>query len=296
VRDNAHNTRGRARLLLGATLFAAPFLAGCTHWSYGSVRYQPVGMWNDARLKPMEGTKDAQFGSTARRIPAGTIARGQLMSDDPVHTGRTGGKLTTRAPIAITPGVLARGQERFNVYCSPCHSRTGNGEGMIVQRGFPHPPDYAIARLRKAPIGHFYDVITNGYGIMYSYAPSIPTHDRWAIAAYIRVLQASRPDTPPDAYKSERERARQMGIPDPTRPMNVPAEGGHGAEGSHDAAPAEHGAEPRGAAPEGQHTNVLPIPAAPGAPNGTPGAPGGHAAPAPAGAPAATTPHGGSGH
>src|SRR2546425_9364546 len=104
--------------------------------------------------------------------------------------------MVTTFPIPITQEVLERGQLRFNVYCVPCHSRLGDGQGMIVQRGFPHPPDYAIRRLRKAPVGHFFDVMTNGYGVMYSYASRVPPNDRWAIAAYIRVLQAKRPEVP----------------------------------------------------------------------------------------------------
>jgi hypothetical protein len=98
---------------------------------------------------------------------------------------------------------------------------------MIVKRGFPHPPDYAIARLRKAPIGHFYDVMTNGYGAMYSYADRVAQKDRWAIAAYIRVLQKSRPEVPEDTFLEQRRRARLTGIPDPNRPMRTdPEEGG----------------------------------------------------------------------
>jgi mono/diheme cytochrome c family protein len=117
---------------------------------------------------------------------------------------------------------LERGQLRFNVYCVPCHSRLGDGQGMIVQRGFPHPPDYAIRRLRKAPVGHFFDVMTNGYGVMYSYASRVPPNDRWAIAAYIRVLQAKRPEVPAEEFREERLRARQTGL------RQVPRGGGEG--------------------------------------------------------------------
>src|SRR5207245_7570051 len=108
--------------------------------------------------------------------------------------GRVGNQLVTKFPFPITEEVLKRGQERFNIYCSPCHSRMGNGEGMVVKRGFPHPPDYAIQRLRNSPVGHFYNVMTNGYGVMYSYASRVAPEDRWAIAEYIRVLQAARVD------------------------------------------------------------------------------------------------------
>ncbi len=92
----------------------------------------------------------------------------------------------------VTPALLQRGQQQFRIFCTPCHSELGDGNGMIVQRGFPHPPDYTEARLLAAPVQHFVDVITNGYGIMYSYADRVPVSDRWAIAAYIRALQVSR--------------------------------------------------------------------------------------------------------
>ncbi|MGH7029622.1 MAG: c-type cytochrome [Stellaceae bacterium] len=96
------------------------------------------------------------------------------------------------APVPpVTLALIERGQQRFNIYCAPCHSRTGDGHGMIVQRGFPAPPSYDIARLREAPVQHFYDVITHGYGVMYPYAERVAPVDRWAIVAYIRALQAS---------------------------------------------------------------------------------------------------------
>ncbi len=107
------------------------------------------------------------------------------------------------APVPpVTMALLERGQQRFDIYCAPCHSKVGDGHGMIVERGFPQPPSYYIARLRDAPNQHFYDVITNGYGAMYSYADRVAAEDRWAIIAYIRALQASASaqiaDVPPD--------------------------------------------------------------------------------------------------
>ncbi len=101
-------------------------------------------------------------------------------------------------PFPATKQVLERGQERYNIYCSPCHSQLGDGNGMIVQRGFKRPPSYHIDRLRKAPIGHFFNVMTNGYGAMADYSAQVPVNDRWAIAAYIRVLQLSQNATPAD--------------------------------------------------------------------------------------------------
>lgn len=105
----------------------------------------------------------------------------------------------------VTMALLQRGEQRFDIYCAPCHARSGNGDGMIVQRGFPHPPSYFIARLREAPNQHFYDVITHGYGAMFPYADRVPPADRWAIVAYIRALQASNDgqlaDVPVDQRK-----------------------------------------------------------------------------------------------
>jgi mono/diheme cytochrome c family protein len=128
----------------------------------------------------------------SRPLVANTVARGHLQEDEAFYTGKIGTNLLVSFPISITRDVLLRGQERFNIYCSPCHGRTGEGNGMIPQRGFPPPPSYHIDRLRQAPVGHFFDVITHGYGVMYSYETRVEPKDRWAIAAYIRVLQASR--------------------------------------------------------------------------------------------------------
>ncbi|HLI20209.1 MAG TPA: cytochrome c [Stellaceae bacterium] len=108
------------------------------------------------------------------------------------------------APPPVTLALLQRGQERFDIYCAPCHARTGNGDGMIVQRGFPAPPSYMSDRLLAAPSQHFYDVITNGYGAMFSYADRVAPADRWAIAAYIRALQASQHAAVKDLSAGER--------------------------------------------------------------------------------------------
>ncbi len=176
-------------------------------------------MWNESRLKPLEESPMPGEQSSSRPLPPGTLARGEVPANDPFNTGRSGNQLMTTPPMAVTPALLARGQDRFNIYCSPCHSRVGNGEGMIVARGFPHPPDYKIARLRGAPIGHFVDVMTHGYGVMYSYASRVPPEDRWAIASYIRVLQSvNRPVIPESRYQAQRVRARATGIG--TRPVS----------------------------------------------------------------------------
>jgi len=129
---------------------------------------------------------------SARPIIAGTVARGHLDADTYFYTGRIGSNHGDYMPFPVTAEVMARGQQRFNIYCSPCHSEVGDGNGMIVQRGFKRPPSYHIERLRQAPIGYFFDVMTNGYGAMSDYAEQVQPADRWAIAAYIRALQLSQ--------------------------------------------------------------------------------------------------------
>lgn len=121
-----------------------------------------------------------------------TVARGQLHLDEARYTGKVNAKDIDYFPIQITQADLQRGQERFNIYCSPCHGRLGNGHGMVVARGLRQPPNYTDDRLVKAPVGHFFDVMTNGYGAMYSYASRVAVDDRWRIAAYIRALQTSQ--------------------------------------------------------------------------------------------------------
>lgn len=134
----------------------------------------------------------------------GTIARGQLNEDSAYYEGKdASGSDITAFPLAVDKALLERGQQRFDIYCSPCHGRLGNGLGMVVQRGFKQPPSYHIDRLRNAPVGHFFDVITNGYGAMLNYSQQIQVRDRWAIVAYIRALQYSQNanvnDLPTDA-------------------------------------------------------------------------------------------------
>jgi len=155
-------------------------------------------MQDQPRYRAYQSSKFFRNGTSARHAPEGTVARGQLRSDELLYTGMTNNKPAAEFPFPVTRAVLDRGQERYNIYCSPCHGFTGDGNGMIVQRGFSRPPSYHIQRLREAPPGHFYDVISNGFGAMYSYASRVEPADRWAIAAYIRVLQAARPG-PPDA-------------------------------------------------------------------------------------------------
>jgi mono/diheme cytochrome c family protein len=145
--------------------------------------------------------REAQFfgdDRSARPLVAGVVARGQLRDDDLLYTGKMNGADTTQFPFTVDQNVMARGQERFNIYCSPCHGRTGQGDGMVVRRGYRRPPSFHDQRLRDAPIGHFFDVMTNGFGAMPDYAAQVKVADRWAIAAYIRALQLSENATTND--------------------------------------------------------------------------------------------------
>jgi cytochrome c553 len=173
-------------MVLGLLLFA-----GCEQKMADQPRYEPLAhstFFGDNRA--------------ARPLVEGTVARGQLRSDDLLYTGKDRGKPVDRFPFPVTLSVLARGQQRFNIFCSPCHDRVGTGQGMIVRRGYRAPPSLHTDRLRQAPAGHFFDVMTNGFGVMADYAQQIQPEDRWAIAAYIRALQLSQhaalADVPPD--------------------------------------------------------------------------------------------------
>jgi mono/diheme cytochrome c family protein len=131
-----------------------------------------------------------------------------------LHTGKPSGQLTTEHTFTVTPALLQRGHERFDIYCSVCHGRTGAGDGLIVQRGYRQPPTYHSDRLRGAPVGHYFDVMTSGFGAMPSYSLQVPVEDRWAIAAYIRALQLSQyaaGDQIPDDVKQQLDKnAPQM--------------------------------------------------------------------------------------
>src|SRR5215471_13346939 len=156
-------------------------LAGCRQDMHDQPRFKPLAMsdfYADLR--------------SARPPVEGAVARGQLHEDAYFYTGKIGNNPGDYLPFPATREVLERGQQRFNIYCAPCHSRLGDGNGMIVQRGFKQPPSYHIERLEKAPLGYFFDVMTNGFGAMPSYAAQIPERDRWAIVAYIRAFQLSQ--------------------------------------------------------------------------------------------------------
>jgi hypothetical protein len=169
------------RLAVCGIVLGLMLSAGCTQEMAEQPRYEP--------LEPSMFFAD---GRSARPLVEGTVARGYLRLDELLYTGKVDGELAEILPFPVTRDLLARGQERYNIYCTPCHAHVGNGQGMIVQRGLRPPPSFHIERLRQAPIGHFFDVITNGYGAMASYAVEVAPADRWAIAAYIRALQLSQ--------------------------------------------------------------------------------------------------------
>src|SRR5580698_153638 len=155
-------------------------------------------MHDQPRLKPLARSDFYSDLRSARPPVEGTVARGQLHEDSYFYTGKMGNAPGDYMPFAVNEKVLARGQERFNIYCSPCHSELGDGNGVIVQRGYRAPPSYHTERLRKAPLGYFFDVMTNGFGAMPDYASQISAQDRWNIVAYIRALQLSQNATAAD--------------------------------------------------------------------------------------------------
>jgi mono/diheme cytochrome c family protein len=182
-----------AKLAIAATL---GFLAAGCH----------TDMWVQPRTDTFRESDFFTDAMSARPLVPGTIPRGHARLDEPYYTGTENGKLLQGIPVEITKDLLDRGQERFDVYCSPCHGRLGDGEGMISHRGFKlrRPPgNYHTDRLRKMPAGHFYDVITNGYGSMFSYASRVEPQDRWAIVAYIRALQLSQHASAADAARAQ---------------------------------------------------------------------------------------------
>ena len=176
----------RHKAVLFAVMLSALCATGCRQ-----------DMHNQPRYKPFAATDFFGDGRSERPSIDDTVARGQLHLNDARYTGKVNGNDIDYFPIQITRADLTRGQERFDIYCSPCHGRLGDGRGMIVLRGFRQPPSYYEPRLVTAPVGHFFDVMTNGFGAMFSYASRVPVDDRWRIAAYIRALQVSE-NAPPN--------------------------------------------------------------------------------------------------
>jgi len=149
-------------------------------------------MHNQPKLKPFAMSEFYPDHRASRPQVEGTVARGQLTDDSAFYTGKVDGQLTAELPVKLTPELLALGRVRFETFCSPCHGRTAAGDGMVVQRGFKKPRSFHDDRLRSLPIGHFFDAMTNGFGAMSDYRAQVSVADRWAIAAYIRVLQRSQ--------------------------------------------------------------------------------------------------------
>jgi mono/diheme cytochrome c family protein len=186
--NNRSEHRPRARALVASWGLALLVVSGCRSEMYEQPRYEPL-----------EPSTFFDNGSSARPLVAGTVPREDVRgalpagaSEDEFNTGWSKGRLAEVVPFPVDKAVLERGRQRYQIYCIPCHGESGDGRGMIVRRGFNPPPPYYSEELRKKPIGHFVDVMTRGFGTMYSYASRIPPRDRWAIAAYIRVLQLSQ--------------------------------------------------------------------------------------------------------
>ncbi len=176
----------KLRIASGALALVA--LVGCRNDMHDQPRFKPLAQ------------SDFYADLRSSRTPVeGTVARGQLNDDAYFYTGKIGANPGDYMPFPVTEEVLTRGRERFNIYCAPCHSRVGDGNGMVPQRGYRHPPSYHQDRLRKAPLGYFFDVMTNGFGAMPDYSMQITPRDRWNIVAYIRALQLSQNATSADA-------------------------------------------------------------------------------------------------
>jgi mono/diheme cytochrome c family protein len=197
--DRAKGTRFQR--LAAATIACASMLglAGCRQ-----------DMHNQPKFYPQRGTSFYADGRSARPQVLGTVARGQEDAGSYFRTGMVNGAEGDGLPLPLTTELIERGQERYNVYCTACHSRTGNGRGMIVMRGFMPAANFHTERLRSAPLGHFYNVITNGYGAMPDYSGQIEPADRWAIAAYVRALQLSQHATAADAGGAKVEKMEDV--------------------------------------------------------------------------------------
>ena len=162
-------------------------------------------MHDAPRYEPLEASAFFSDGQSARMPVANTVSRNPLAdTDELLYTGKVNGVLANAFPMPVTAAVLARGHERYDIFCSPCHGRTGKGDGMIVQRGMRQPPSFMDDRLRNAAAGYFFDVMTHGFGAMQDYAAQIPAEDRWAIVAYIRALQLSEHATAEDVPADQR--------------------------------------------------------------------------------------------
>jgi mono/diheme cytochrome c family protein len=228
MKANLRNNAAPRWLGLTALSLALVTLAGCRQDMHNQPKYLP--------LRESDFYADRR---SARPIVEGTVARGDLQQDSYYYTGKVNGLPGNEMPVPVTRELLDRGEERYNIYCSPCHSKLGDGNGMIVQRGFKQPPSYHIDRLRQAPIGHFFDVISNGFGAMSEYKAQVSVNDRWAIAAYIRALQLSQNATRADIPAG----TEINNTPPDTNPQHAPRPGE--TTGTHGAGGEARGGEPR---------------------------------------------------
>ena len=216
-------SRLHMRALAGAALgLALLAVAGCRQDMHDQPKYQP--------LEESHFFKDGR--ASRPRVP-GTVARGRRDDDALVVSGKVDGKLSDVFPEPVTQATLERGHQRFDVYCSPCHDRSGSGRGMIVMRGYKQPTSFHDERLRTSAPGYFFDVVTNGFGVMPSYAAQVPVADRWAIAAYIRALQLSQHATVADIPEEGRTAFLAGKTLDPKtgKPVEEAAPAGAGHEG-----------------------------------------------------------------
>lgn len=197
------------RRTFGSACLLALALAGCRQDMHDQPKYKPFhesDFFGDRR--------------SARPLVEGTVARGMLREDTHLYAGKVDGALAETFPFPVTAEVLQRGRERYGIYCTPCHGLAGNGDGMIVSRGYRKPSSFHVDRLRAERPGYFFDVITNGFGAMPDYAAQIPVEDRWAIVGYVRALQLSQNATVADVPAEKRG---ELGAP----PAATPAPEGH---------------------------------------------------------------------
>jgi hypothetical protein len=199
VMRSASPSRLSKRALSLAGVVAALFMiAGCDHL------HQDMG--NQPKNKPLSPSDFFADGRSVRMPVENTVSRSSMDNDQLMVT-----KDSTNFPMPVDDALLERGQERYRIFCSPCHGIQGDGSGMIVMRGMKRPPTYHQDRLRQAPNGYIYDVITNGFGQMYNYAAQVPPRDRWAIVAYVRALQLSRNARVADLPAETREKLNSGG-------------------------------------------------------------------------------------
>ena len=213
-RNPGCGTRDAGHLVVGLCVLA--FVAGCRQ-----------DMHNQPKYRPLRPSTLFANGSSARPPVEGAIARGTLNEDEALFTGKTAGVAVKEMPFAIADADLNRGQERFNIYCTPCHDQTGNGRGMVVQRGYRQPPSLHLERLKQADPGYLFDVITNGFGAMPDYKAQIDARDRWRIVAYVKALQLSQPTAPEAPVGAPGVSTPPLPGQPPGRPAPPSGRGGH---------------------------------------------------------------------